>query len=168
VTAWIGSSAERRHRFFGLLPVATKSVNARFVMHFNEGATWLATMADGPNSSYDAFYLAAYATYALGDKPATGEELARSIPRLLPPGTPIDVGPAAIFDAFSTLRRGENIDLNGAFGSLDLDPTTGESPFQQALECIEIDDHGAAVRSADSGIVYSSQTGRVEGVMHCP
>ncbi len=124
---WIGASAERRRRFFDIVPLPSTTVNAQFVMHFNEGSPVTVSNADAPNSSYDSFYLLAYAAYALGSGAVTGETLARAFSRLLPPGKPIDVGPDKIFDAYSTLQKGENIDLNGAFGSLDFDTETGES-----------------------------------------
>jgi branched-chain amino acid transport system substrate-binding protein len=165
---WIGTSAGRRRRFFGLEPVSTRAVNARFVLHYNEGAAQKVTRTVCPNSSYDAFYLAAYATYALGDQPVTGTNLARAVARLVPPGKAIDVGPAGIFDAFSTLRRGENIDVNGATGSLDFDLAKGEAPFDQALLCVGVDDAGRASGSVESGVVFDSAAGRLEGELRCP
>ena len=165
---WMGSSLERRRRFFGLATLSTTSVNARFVMHYNEGATTKVTRTYAPNSSYDAFYVLAYATYALREKPVTGTNLARAIARLVPPGKTFDVGPADIFDAYSALRRGENIDLNGATGSLDFDLDTGEAPFDQAVLCAALDDKGRPVDSVESGVVFHSSPSRLEGTLRCP
>jgi hypothetical protein len=165
---WIGASAERRHRFFGLEPVSSTSVNARFVMHYNETATNKITRTLAPNTTYDAFYLLAYATYALGEQPVTGTNIARMIRRLTPPGKPIDVGPAGIFEAYTTLRHGENIDLNGATGSMDFDLETGEAPFEYALLCVGTGDGGRAADSIESGVVYQSAADRLEGALHCP
>ncbi len=165
---WIGKSAERRSRFFGLEPVSSTSVNARFVMHFNESSPTKATLTNGPNTTYDAFYLLAYATYALGEEPVTGPNLSRAIARLVPPGKPVDVGPEGIFDAYATLRRGDKIDLNGATGSLDFDLASGESPFDHAVLCIGLDGAGAAAESIESGAVFRSATDRIEGTLHCP
>jgi hypothetical protein len=144
------------------------AANARLVMHYNETASKPVTEADAPNSSYDAFYVLAYATYALGDRPVTGATLARSIESLLPPGKPIDVGPSGIFDAYTSLRRGDRIDLNGAFGSLDFDPATGEVPFKHAIECAGIDERGRADHGVESGLVYASDGDRLEGTLRCP
>ncbi len=165
---WSGASAERRRRFFGVLPLAMTSVNARFVMHFNEGAPKRVTATDAPNTSYDSFYVLAYASYAVGTQRVTGTALASAIARLVPPGKPADVGPDGIFDAYSTLQRGEKIDLNGAFGSLDFDLTTGDEPFQFAVECIGTNEEGRANHGIESGLVYASGTDRLEGTMRCP
>ena len=165
---WLGSSASRRARVFGLSPVANGTANARFVMHYNETASSKITRAFAPDSSYDAFYLLAYATYALGDAKITGENLGRAMERLVPPGIPIDVGPAQIFDAFSALRRGESIDLNGATGSLDFDLATGEAPFDQAVLCAATDAHGRAIGTIESGVVFRSAAGTLDGALHCP
>ena len=165
---WIGASAERRRRFFGIVSLPSTLVNARFVMHYNEAATTRVAPTDAPNSSYDAFYLLAYAAYALGDKPITGRGLSRAIERLVPPGKPIDVGPAGIFDAYATLRRGANIDLNGAFGALDFDVATGEQPFHFAVVCVGMNDRGVAQHTVESGLVYAGESDRFEGTMRCP
>jgi serine/threonine protein kinase/ABC-type branched-subunit amino acid transport system substrate-binding protein len=166
--AWVGKSAERRGRLFGLEPVSTTSVNARFVMHYNENAATKVSLTFAPNTSYDAFYLLAYASYALGEEPVTGPNLSRAIARLVPPGRPVDVGPEGIFEAYSTLRRGENIDLNGATGSLDFDLATGEAPFDHAVLCIGVDRAGAASESVESGVVFRSAMNRLEGTPRCP
>jgi serine/threonine-protein kinase len=168
VMPWVGSSAERRRRFFGLVPLAMTSVNARLVLHYNETFGTRVTPTYAPNSAYDAFYLLAYATYALGDKPITGVSLAHGIERLLPPGKPIDVGMSGIFEAYAALRHGEKIDLNGAFGSLDFDTSTGEAPFKHAIECVGLNDKGVADHGVESGVVYASETDKLEGTLRCP
>jgi serine/threonine protein kinase len=165
---WMGTSRERRRRFVAIEPVSSTSTNARFVLHYNEGAEAKVTRGLAPNSSYDAFYLLAYATYALGNEPVNGLSLGRAIGRLVPPGQPIDVGPAGIFDAFSALQRGESIDLNGATGSMDFDLKTGEAPFDQALLCAGLDDAGRAADSVESGVVFRSKENRLEGTFDCP
>ena len=137
-------------------------------MHYNETTPEKITRGFAPNTTYDAFYLLAYATYAASGEPLTGASLSRAIARLLPPGRPIDVGPAGIFEAYATLRRGENIDLNGAFGTLDFDMTTGEVPFDQALLCASIDETGKAADSIESGVLFRSRTDSLEGALRCP
>jgi hypothetical protein len=136
-------------------------------MHFNETATRKVTPDAAPNSDYDAFYLLAYATYALGNEALSGESLARAIARLLPPGKSVEVGPGAIFDGFATLRAGEKLDLRGAFGSLDFDVSTGEVAFDHALLCVGVDDNGRASFGVESGVVYASGTNRLEGALRC-
>jgi serine/threonine protein kinase len=168
VLDWIGTSVDRRRRAFGVAPVASRSPNVAFALHYNEVFPEKTTPSLAPSESYDAFYLLAYATYALGDVPPTGASLARAIPRLMPPGKPIDVGPARIFDAYSALRRGESIDLNGAVGSLDFDPSTGEEPVDQTVVCAAIDEHGRAFDDVESGVVFSSAKNALEGALRCP
>ncbi len=167
--AFIGKNVDLRHRFFGVTTVSTTAPNARFVMHYNEVFDEKITRTISPNSSYDAFYLLAYAASALGDGEApTGPVLARAFARLAPPGRPVDVGVSGIFEAFAALRAGGNIDLNGATGSMDFDPATGESPFDQAIICAAADEHGAAYDGIESGLVWSAKTGKLEGTLSCP
>jgi hypothetical protein len=165
---WMSTDATKRRRFYGLKPTSSTSTNARFVMHFNESSPEKVTRTDAPNSSYDAFYLLAYATYALGDQPPTGANVARAFSRLVPPGKKVEVGPTGIYDAYTALRRGENIDLEGAYSSLDFNLATGEIPFDEALLCVGLDDLGRASENIESGVVYRSATGRLEGTLHCP
>jgi branched-chain amino acid transport system substrate-binding protein len=126
------------------------------------------TRTDAPQPSYDAFYVLAYAIHSLGDTPITGPAISTAITsRLGPIGHPIDVGPADILTAFSTLRSGGNIDLNGAIGSLDFDPATGEAPINYAILCFGADNQGNAT-AVESGLVYDSSTRRLTGSLHCP
>jgi serine/threonine protein kinase len=168
VMKFLGSNAERRHRVFGLTSVSTTTPNARFVSHYNESFSPPITRAWSPNSSYDGFYLVAYATYALGTKPVEGQALAHAIERLLPPGAPIDVGPTGILRAFGALARGEPIDLNGATGKLDFDRVTGEAPVDLAMLCADVDSHGLATVSIESGLVFDGARAAWSGEDRCP
>ncbi len=168
VFRFVAKDASRRRRFFGLTTVSTTPANARFVMHYNEVFREKITRTISPNASYDAFYLLAYAAYALGDERVTGPSLAAEVARLVPPGKPVEVGPTNIFDAFTTLRSGQNIDLNGATGSLDFDLTTGDPPVNQAVLCVNVDEAKNAYDSVESGLVYTARGGKLEGAMRCP
>jgi hypothetical protein len=138
-------------------------------MHYNEVFSDKVTRTISPNSAYDAFYLLAYASYALEpDEAVTGPALARSFSRLVPPGKSIDVGISGIFDAFAALHGGQNVDLNGATGSMDFDLTTGEAPFDQAILCAAVDEKGRAYDGIESGLVWSAKTRKLEGTMKCP
>jgi hypothetical protein len=123
---------------------------------------------NAPQPSYDAFYVLAYAAYAIGASDVTGPALSRAIGRLLPPGRRVDVGPRGIYDAFATLRSGGKIDLNGAIGALDFDPATGEAPVDYAILCCAVDDHGRASSMVESGLVYDAKLGKLTGRAHCP
>jgi branched-chain amino acid transport system substrate-binding protein len=166
--SFIGGDEDRRRRFFGVEEVTTAPPNARFVLHYNESFDEKITRTAAPNASYDAFYLLAYATFAAGDGPITGSSLARAIPRLLPPGKPVDIGVAQIFEAFSTLRRGDAIDLNGATGGLDFDLTTGDATINQSIVCVGKGDDGKASEGIESGVVYDAKTKKLVGAMKCP
>jgi branched-chain amino acid transport system substrate-binding protein len=165
---FVGKSADRRHRMFGVTTASNTPANARFVMHFNQTFHTNIDRTLSPNTAYDAFYVLAYATYALGDEPATGPNIARAISRLLPPGKPIEVGPTGIFDAFNTLRAGQNVDLVGATGNLDFDTKTGEAPTDEVILCVGTDDKGNATESIESGLTYDATAKKLVGQMRCP
>jgi ABC-type branched-subunit amino acid transport system substrate-binding protein len=168
VVAFLGANAERRHRFLGLTSESSTAANARFVARYNEAYSDSVTRTFSPNSSYDAFYVVAYAALALGDGPVTGASLSHAVGRLLPPGKPIDVGPTGIFDAMNELASGRNIDLNGATGGLDFDPATGDAPVDLAVLCADVDAHGVAASVRESGMVYDATTRSLMGALRCP
>ena len=169
VRAFVGHDRSRRRRFYSVINSANTLTNAQLVNRYNFAFPEEKITREGaPQPSYDAFYLLAYATYAAGDGPITGPVLSRALTRLLPPGTPIDVGPASIFDAFTILRSGGNIDLNGALGSLDFDITKGEAPVDWAIDCLGVDDHGNAAPEVESGLIYDAKKGELVGSLNCP
>jgi serine/threonine protein kinase/ABC-type branched-subunit amino acid transport system substrate-binding protein len=166
--SFIAADAERRRRFFGMDTVAETIANADFVNHYNETFGDKVTRVTAPNNIYDGFYALAYAIQALGSAPATGPSMADELGRLDGPGKTFTVGPHAIFDAFAALRSGASIDLEGAAGHLDLDPTTGESTFDIAILCVAPPDHGAGAHVVGSGLVYSQRDRRFTGKLACP
>jgi branched-chain amino acid transport system substrate-binding protein len=126
-----------------------------------------ATETLNPGSSYDAFYLAAYAVFAAGDQPVTGPSIAGAMRRLLPPGTPLETGPTDVFSALSALSRGESTDLSGPSGSLDFNPDTGEWSPDFTLLCAAADKDGHAT-DAESGLLQRGPSRALEGAIHCP
>ena len=157
----------RRRDFYNITNVSSSLPNAELVLHYNMAhPTQPVVRARAPQPSYDGFYLLAYAILVLGDQPITGPAISSSISRLLPPGRKIDVGPADIMTAFSVLRSGGNINLNGAIGSLDFDPSTGEAPIDYAILCIGLDERGNPIE-VESGLVYNSKTGEFTGSLNC-
>jgi hypothetical protein len=168
-TAFVGSNAERRHRFFGVTSVTTRAANAELVLHYNlvfPGAP--VTRSAAPAPSYDALYTLAYAAEAVGSGPIDGPALSRAMARLMPPGPSIEVGPGPILEAFRALRSGNRIDLEGAVGSLDFDPATGEAPIDYEVLCFGVDDHGRAVSSIAAGLAYDSKARKLSGALRCP
>ena len=166
VLAFLGTDADRRRRVLGLTTVST-AASARLVAHYNETFPEPIPGSLAPSTSYDAFYLAAYAVYAIGGAPPAGDALARAIGRFVPPGTPIDLGPSGIVAAYGALARGENVDVNGATGPLDFDIRTGDAPVDLAVVCADVDERGRAAGSVESGLVFSAKAGELEGAPRC-
>jgi ABC-type branched-subunit amino acid transport system substrate-binding protein len=163
-----GRDPARRRRFLSVNNLSTTMTNAALVLRYNLAFPKEPIVrSEAPQPSYDAFYMLAYAVYATGDAPVTGPALSLGIQKLLPPGPKFDVGPGAIFDAFRALRAGGRIDLNGAIGSLDFDPATGEAPIDYSIICPGVDDRGAPTAPVDSGLVYDSRKGALVGTLRC-
>jgi len=167
VLQYVAGSGDRLRRFFGLTSASTTQANARFVSHYSAQYPDEVTRTFAPNSSYDAFYVLAYATFAVGSHPVTGASLARAIQRLVPPGRPIDVGPGPIFEALNALSSGERIDLNGATGRLDFDTDTGDAPIDLAILCVEASADGSAATMVESGLTYDATGRSLRGALHC-
>jgi hypothetical protein len=165
---FVGRNADRRHRMFGITMASNTAANARLVMHYNQTFHTEITRTLSPNTAYDAFYMIAYAVYALGDQPVTGSSIAAAFSRLLPPGKPIEVGPSNIFEAFNTLRAGQNIDLVGSSGSLDFDTRTGQAPTDDVILCVGSEQDGSASEGVESGLVYDATAKKLVGRLHCP
>jgi branched-chain amino acid transport system substrate-binding protein len=163
---FIGSSAERRRRFFGVAPASTTMANARLTMRYNEVFHANLPPAESPAASYDAFYVLAYAAIASGGR--TGPELAGAIGKLIPPGAPIDVGPTQILPAVDALRSAGRFDLGGIMTRLDFDLETGDAKGDLVVTCVGIDETGRAHDGVDSGVRYDSKTGTLVGSLSCP
>jgi ABC-type branched-subunit amino acid transport system substrate-binding protein len=167
---FVGTDADRRRRVFGVAPPASTPANLQFVTRYAElYPDDHVTRTNAPNTSFDAFYLLAYATYALPlHAEVTGPALATAFSRLKPPGKRTDVGMPGIFDAYAELTAGRTIDLVGATGELDLDAATGEAALDEAILCVAPDAGGRAVDGVESGLVYSASRKKLVGKMRCP
>jgi branched-chain amino acid transport system substrate-binding protein len=168
VVAFVGRDADRRRRFFGMTSASSSITNVRFVSRFDVAYDEHVTRTFSPNSSYDSFYLLAYATYAAPDGGATGTGISRGLLRLLPPGAPVDVGPEGIFSALEALSAGRNVDLQGATGKLDFDVATGDAPVDLTMLCLGVDGHGMATDGIESGVVFDAASGTLSGTPACP
>jgi serine/threonine-protein kinase len=165
--AFFRAKPEARSRVFRVDAHSSAPAIAKFVLRHNEVFPKKITSADGHPPAYDAFYTAAYAAAALGGEPITGPALARAIPRLLPPGEPVDVGPGGIFAALAALSAGRNVDLAGAMTSLDFDPETGDASADFAVYCVGVGREGRP-ELVESGLVFRARTKKLEGKLHCP
>jgi branched-chain amino acid transport system substrate-binding protein len=165
---FLGKSADRRRRMWALNAVSTTTANARFVVRYNDTFRPAITRSESPTSPYDAFYVIAFASYAQNGEAMSGDALARGIPKLVPPGVRVDVGPTGILSAFGTLRSGGSVDLNGATGALDFDLTTGDAPVDFAVICPDVDASGKAIGGLESGVIFDAAAGRLTGPLRCP
>jgi serine/threonine-protein kinase len=161
--AFVRRDLRLRRRVFAMTSVSNTLSNARFTQHYNETFAEPITRAWAPNSSYDAWYLVGYATYAFGLKPVSGRTLAESVARLVPPGDPLDVGTTGILQAFADLAGGRNIDLNGSTGALDFDFKTGNAPVDLAVLCAD----RAGREGIESGLVFDAKGNRLSGGLRC-
>jgi branched-chain amino acid transport system substrate-binding protein len=88
------------------------------------------------SNAYDAFFTLLFATVANGSAPLTGTNLSTSIGKLLPPGTPVNIGSAELNNALTLLSQGQNININGASGPLDFDLSTGDVKEDNQVWCV--------------------------------
>jgi ABC-type branched-subunit amino acid transport system substrate-binding protein len=168
LASFVGKSADRRHRVFSVLSPSNSTPNARFVIRYNQDRHEPVSRAFNPGTSYDAFYLLAYGTFALGaDGPITGSSIARAFARLVPPGKAIEVGPPSVLDALGVLSSGGQVDLEGTASGLDFDLTTGEAPSDFVLLSPAIGKDGTpSGEDIESGPVYRATAHHSEGSVH--
>jgi hypothetical protein len=165
---WLGKNAERRRRFFHAAAPSNSPANVRFTSRYNDTFAQKVTADLSPAAPYDAFYVLAYALAATEDPSAGGPGLARAMPRLLPPGPTVEVGPSQILDGLAALQKGGNIDLTGAAGPLDFDVVTGESFLNYTIECVGSGTATGTPSIVDSGLVFSARTKKLSGTLKCP
>ena len=145
------------------------AVIAKFVIHHNQVFPDTKTTAvEGTFAPYDSFYVLAYAAAALGQQPITGLGLAGSIRRLLPPGAPVEVGPAGLYGALSVLADGRNIDLEGTTTTLDFNLETGDATAALSVYCMAPGGPGAPPHGVESGLYFDGKTQLLTGTLRCP
>jgi ABC-type branched-subunit amino acid transport system substrate-binding protein/tRNA A-37 threonylcarbamoyl transferase component Bud32 len=167
----IGASADLRHRFLAVELPATTLANVEFANRYNLAFKPPVTPGTAPGVAYDALYVLAYAAYAaeaIDHARIDGSSLARAMAHLVPPGVAVDVRPARIGDALDALRAGRNVDLQGAATTLDFDLATGDVHSDFAVYCIESGNSRRPADVVESGMVYRTATGRLEGKLACP
>ncbi len=129
----IGNDDDRRRRVRGTVPGGASALYDAFKIRYE------AFINEDPlaysETGYDAAFLLAYASLAIGDKPLTGPNLAEGLQHMSK-GTGIDVGPLDINKAFDALRSAGEIDFTGASGPLDFDAATGEAKADIDIWCV--------------------------------
>lgn len=156
-----------RKRISGTTPGADNKLfhtfRAGFLAKFMDGAS---PDVFGAAGGYDITYLLAYGAAALGNAPVTGAALAGSFGKLVPPGSPVDVGPAGAAAAFGALAGGGAVDFNGASGPLDFDLETGEAVSDIQVWCLGKDaSSGGAIGAVYSGLTYDAKTMALTGAV---
>ena len=166
------SRPDVRKRTFGMYGPLETAANLRFTKRWAEGAEVPLPYTQVPGSAYDGFYLLTFALFlgqgsgSAGTPPLRGSTLARQIPRLMPPGELVEVGPGKIFDVLDILRRGGNADLVGTASNLDFDARTGDTMGNVVLDCAR--PSAATFESQEIAVTYSAATLRWTGKLACP
>ncbi len=133
----------------------------RFVQQYPQFASLPAVEDALIHFWYDATYMAAYTLAANGSKPLTGDNLAATLPQMLPPGGgKIETGPGDISKAFQLLQSGQGIDLDGLSGDMNVDPRTGFTNYDIEINCPEKKD-GHTVRFQPSGFYTLNGVGQL-------
>lgn len=139
-----GLSFRQRARFIGVY--YKTDTNKAFIGAYNARFPETQTYdADIQGVAYDAFYLTALATAAIGDKEINGTNIAKGVERLLPLADPekvvrgLGVSLNGIAPALDALGKGKNVDLEGCGGGLDFNVRTGEYSFQSGTLCYPSD-----------------------------
>ena len=159
---------ERRHRFFGVIPIGDPIANGKLALRYNQFFTPKVSAAAAPGAVYDAMYALAYAAHTV-DGHLAGSALAAAFSRLRPGSgdaaavSTIHVGPTEIFDGFKALVAGGVVDLQGAATRLDFDAATGNASSDFSIVCMERLE-GGAVRATESNVRFRAATSRLEGL----
>ncbi len=159
----VAANDDLRKRILGTVPGTANDLFKAFQKAYS-GAFTDSTSPDvfGTAGAYDSAYLLAYSIVASGAQPITGATIASGFSKLVPPGTPTNVGGLQINGAFGLLTAGQPIDFNGASGPLDFDLATGEAPSDIQVWCLPRGDAGAGPGTS-SGLFYNAATGLLEG-----
>jgi serine/threonine-protein kinase len=170
LTRLLAERPDVAQRMFGIAVPWQTGANLKFTSSYNANFQTSLAPSESPGAPYDSFYLVAYAAFVSGVADPTGADLARAIPRLMPPGKPIEVGPTGILGALELLRRGEGVDLVGSFSRMDFDTKTGESVADYAIVCARLPrgGSGAALEAVESGLVYDAKEHKLRGKLSCP
>jgi tRNA A-37 threonylcarbamoyl transferase component Bud32 len=168
LTALLEKHPDARRRIFGMYGPLRTPANLRFTRRYNESAETKLPYTMVPGSAYDAFYVLAYAAFVAAEAHPSGPALARAIPRLLPPGEPIEVGAGKIFAVLDALRQGRNVDLAGTATTLDFDLATGDAMGDVLLDCERFSPERGALEAEEIPVVYRASSRTWSGRVECP
>jgi hypothetical protein len=110
------------------------------------------------STTYDAFYVAAFAAAAAGSNPLTGRTFASGIRKLVPPApVRVRLGPNDLNMGFSVLSQGGTIDIEGASGPLDFNLQTGDVLQEAQAWCVPSSPSGQPLFPIFSGYGFDLQ-----------
>ena len=167
----VGTNADLRHRVLGTAPGTTSPAYTSFLSYYDslvqDGTTPVLSTA----ATYDAAYLFAYATAAIGATPVTGANLVEGLKKIVVQGAPqVPIGPAGITRALSLLTTPgeEEMKVVGTSGPLDYDTATGDPDGDIQVWCLSIDASGDATGFINSGEYYDAEKQTLIPPVTCP
>lgn len=167
----VAADAALRMRVSGSLPATQNPRYQAFVQHYHENFDKVSSSAEifGAAGAYDGMFLIAYSAAAQAGKALTGANLASGMERLIPGGgggaPVIEVGQNGVSQAFSVLQKGMSIDLDGASGPLNFDPSTGDAESDIRIWCVPESVPPYGMPAAPSGVYYDSVTKAMAGAI---
>jgi ABC-type branched-subunit amino acid transport system substrate-binding protein len=157
----IGGSTSLRARVTGTVPGTNNSLFQTFrnAYNFTDGSS-----ADtfGTAGSYDITYLLSYSVVALGAEPLTGANFNKALGKFFESGQMVNAGDDPTV-AFQQLQAGKPINFEGASGSLNFNPSTGEAPSDIQIWCVTEDGGGNANGERNSGEYYRADKDTLVG-----
>lgn len=155
-----------RNRMLGVAGGSTSSAFSAYQSALDQAAGNAYAIASGVPEVYDAAYLLAYSTVAIGSVSVTGPSLVIGFAQLSGTGGApvVSVGSAALGSTFQVLAEGQPIALQGATGSLALKPASqGRGSEEAQVWCIPAR-NAIASEPIYSGL-YVDATGTVQGTL---
>ncbi len=165
----VGTDAGLRARVLGTAPGTTSPAYTaflgRYASIFQDGTQAVLSTA----ATYDAAYLLAYATTAIGATPITGANLVGGLKKVVVPGaTAVAIGTDDINVALNALLAGGEIKVAGTSGPLDYDVSTGDPEGDIQVWCLSVNASGSASGFQNSGLFYAGGAQELEGTHQCP
>ncbi len=133
----VAASPSLADRIVGTVPGRTTTQFAQFASSF-KGFHQNKTPGSYADTAYDAAYLLAYASVAVGKIQLTGSDFNAGLKKMVG-GVKVPAGPDGINTALNSLTAKNNIDYDGVSGPLDFDVSTGEAPADIVVWCTGID-----------------------------
>jgi branched-chain amino acid transport system substrate-binding protein len=159
--AYVGNNTELRQRVRGTVPGTNNQNFVTFRGHFiDESHDDASPDVFGTAGMYDITYLLAYSIVALGSQPITGANLNGALQVDFTAASPTVNVSKDITSTFTRMQKMQPFNFEGASGSLQFDPTTGEAPSDIQIWCLPDDVNTAG---SNSGLFYSADADALSG-----